>query len=123
MDKYFSKMEIIIHKILNRNEIFTFNFDILNTKKNDEIKLIVLKEKHKQMKIGEIWEEAIGNYDGFIKLKIGNDTGLDIISKSRKIIIDDVEIEIQIGYLFLKNIFGDNLEIILDFLKKTIDKY
>ena len=40
------------------------------------------------MKIGEIWEEAIGNYDGFIKLKIGNDTGLDIISKSRKIIIE-----------------------------------
>lgn len=29
-----------------------------------------MKEKHKQMKIGEIWEEAIGNYDGFIKLKI-----------------------------------------------------
>lgn len=55
MDKYFSNLETIIHKILNKNEIF---------------KLIVLKEKHKQMKIGEIWEEAIGNYDGFIKLKI-----------------------------------------------------
>jgi len=88
MDKYFSNMEKIIHKILNRNEIFTFNYDILNTQKNNEIKLIVLKEKHKQMKIGEIWEETIGNYDGFIKLKIGNDTGLDIISKSRKIIIE-----------------------------------
>ena len=179
MDNYFSKMDTIIHKILNRNEHYKFNYDILNTQKNDEIKLIVLKEKHKQMKIGEIWEETIGNYNDFIKLKIGNETGLDIISKSRKIIIelknrtntdnhssrkanmdklvkykkenpdytciyglindkteeltlkgshkkiiiDDVEIEIQTGYLFLRNIFGDNLELILEFLKITIDKY
>jgi hypothetical protein len=48
------------------------------------------------MKIGEIWEETIGNYDGFIKLKIGNDTGLDIISKSRKIIIELKIEQIQI---------------------------
>jgi hypothetical protein len=59
MDKYFSKMEIIIQKIFSRNENFTFNYDILNTQKNNEIKLIILKEKHKQMKIGEIWEGRI----------------------------------------------------------------
>ena len=179
MNEYFSKMELIICKIFNRNEHFNFSYDILNTQKNNEIKLLILKEKHKQMKIGEIWEETIGNYYGFNKLKIGNDTGLDIISKSRKIIIelknrtntdnhssrkaniqkllkikkenpdytciyglindkteeltlkgthkkiiiDDIEIEIQTGYVFLKNIFGENLELILEFLKKTIDKY
>ena len=135
--------------------------------------------QQKQMKIGLIWEEVIGNYDGFVKLKIGNKTGLDIISYSKKIIIelknrtntdnnssrksnlnklvkfkkenpdytciygmindnteeltvkgshnviiiDDVEIEIQTGYLFLRNIFQENLEIILSFLKNTIKKY
>ena len=44
------------------------------------------------MKIGE----TIGNYDGFIKLKIGNETGLDIISKSRKIIIEQIQIIIRL---------------------------
>lgn len=114
-----------------------------------------------------------------MKLKIGNKTGLDIISYSKKIIIelknrtntdnnssrksnlnklvkfkkenpdftciygmindnteeltvkgsrnviiiDDVEIEIQTGYLFLRNIFQENLENILSFLKNTIKKY
>jgi hypothetical protein len=38
MDKYFSKMEIIIQKIFSRNENFTFNYDILNTQKNNERK-------------------------------------------------------------------------------------
>ena len=32
MDKYFSKMEIIIQKIFSRNENFTFNYDILKLK-------------------------------------------------------------------------------------------
>jgi len=81
-------IDFIYKKILNRNEKYIYNYDILNTKQNDEIKLIVLKEKHKQMKIGEIWEEAIGNYQDFTKLKIGNETGLDIISISRKMAIE-----------------------------------
>lgn len=40
------------------------------------------------MKIGEIWQECIGNYYGFINLKIGHDTGLDILSEENKIIIE-----------------------------------
>jgi hypothetical protein len=40
------------------------------------------------MKIGEIWQEVLGNYNGFINLKIGHHTGLDIISHSKKIAIE-----------------------------------
>jgi len=40
------------------------------------------------MKIGEIWQELIGNYDKFINLKNGHKTGLDILSNERKIIIE-----------------------------------
>jgi len=40
------------------------------------------------MKYGEIWQAAIGNYPGFIDLGIGHKTGLDILSESRKLIIE-----------------------------------
>jgi len=39
------------------------------------------------MKIGEIWEHVIGNYPSFEKLK-NHSSGLDIISKNRKIIVE-----------------------------------
>jgi len=47
-----------------------------------------LKEKQRQMKIGEIWQEVLGNYNGCINLKIGHETGLDIISHTRKFAIE-----------------------------------
>ena len=127
------------------------------------------------MKIGEIWQEVIGNYDGFINLRNGHETGLDILSNSRKMIIelknrtntdnsssrktnlsklakfkrdnpdymciyaninfiktlgfnkkilhDGVEIEHYVGYEFLKFIFRENFEEIIEFIKNTINKY
>ena len=44
-----------------------------------------LKEKQRQMKIGEIWQEVIGNYKDFINLGIGHETGLDILSNIKNI--------------------------------------
>jgi hypothetical protein len=138
-----------------------------------------LKEKQRQMKVGIIWQEMIGNYDKFINLKTGHKTGLDVLSETRKIAIEiknrtnsdnssskkskldniskfkkehpeytciyanindktekktlrgcnkkinhnGVEIEHQIGYEFLKFIFGDKTEEIIEFIKNTIDKY
>ena len=87
MEEYFYKMELIIHNILTKKTKTVFNYDILDLD-DYNIKELVLKQKQKQMKIGLIWEEVIGNYDGFVKLKIGNKTGLDIISYSKKIIIE-----------------------------------
>jgi len=53
----------------------------------EEMKTI-LKFKQLQMKIGKIWQMAIGNYYGFEDLGIGHKTGLDVKNKSRKIIME-----------------------------------
>jgi hypothetical protein len=138
----------------------------------------VLKEKQRQMKIGEIWQEVLGNYDGSVNLKTGHETGLDILSHTKKFIIelknrtntdnasskksnldklakfkknnpeylciyaninddnekktlhgsikkiiyDGVEIEHYIGYEFLKFVFGNDTDLIISFVKYTINK-
>ena len=40
------------------------------------------------MKVGEIWQELIGNYDEFLNLRVGHDSGLDILSNTRKLAIE-----------------------------------
>ena len=131
------------------------------------------------MKVGEIWQEVLGNYNGCINLKIGHETGLDILSNTKKFAIElknrtntdnasskksnldklanfkknnleyvciyaninadtekktlhgsikkilhnGVEIEHQIGYEFLKFVLCDDTDLIIDFVKNTIDKY
>lgn len=85
LSEYFEKMETIIQNILVRPENDVLTYDILDTEKSKKNKLLSLKEKQRQMKIGEIWQEIIGNYDEFINLKIGHKTGLDILSNTRKI--------------------------------------
>lgn len=138
-----------------------------------------MKEKQRQMKVGEIWQEVLGNYNGCVNLKIGHETGLDILSHTKKFAIelknrtntdnasskksnldklakfkkhnpdyvciyaninanteqktlqgsiqkllhDGVEIDHQIGYEFLKFILGNDTDLIVDFVKNTIDKY
>jgi len=87
-DKYLELVNNIIKNIILRFEKTKITYDILDTEKTKINKLIALKEKQRQMKIGEIWQEVLGNYDGFINLKIGHKTGLDIISHSKKIVIE-----------------------------------
>ena len=86
--KYYEKIEIIIKDILLRPEKDVLTYDILDTEKSKISKLLSLKEKQRQMKVGEIWQEIIGNYDGFINLKNGHKTGLDILSNKRKLAIE-----------------------------------
>lgn len=88
LSEYFEKMEIIIQNILLRPENDDLTYDILDTEKSKKNKLLSLKEKQRQMKVGEIWQEIIGNYDEFINLKIGHETGLDILSNTRKLAIE-----------------------------------
>ena len=177
--KYFENLDLIICNILSRKEKNNLTYDILDTEEIINIKLITLKEKQRQMKIGEIWQEVLGNYDGYINLKIGHETGLDILSHSKKVVIElknrtntdnasskktnfdklskfkkenpeytciyaninddteektlkgnikilkhnDVEIQHHVGFLFLKFILGDDVDIIINFIKKTIIKY
>ena len=177
--EYLEKMEIIIKDILEKPSKEILTYDILDTDVNITNKLIVLKEKQRQMKIGDIWQEVLGNYNGFINIKKRHETGLDILSTTRKIIIelknrtntdnasakktnwdklanfkrnnpdyiciyaninDDteektlggyikkkihngVEIEHCVGYAFLKFMMGDDTNIVIDFVKNTINKY
>lgn len=179
LSEYFEKMETIIQNILLRPENDVLTFDILDTEKSKKNKLLALKEKQRQMKVGEIWQEIIGNYNEFINLKIGHETGLDILSNTRKLAIElknrtntdnasskksnfdklskfkkenpeyiciyanindntetktlqglrkkithnEVEIEHQVGYMFLTFIFEDKTEEIIEFVKNAIDKY
>ena len=177
--KYYELLDNSIHNILSREEKYVLTYDILDTEKLKTNKLIALKERQRQMKIGEIWQEVLGNYKGCINLKTGHETGLDILSHNRKIAIElknrtntdnasskksnldklakfklanpeyvciyaninadtekktikgsitkllhnNIEIEHQIGYKFIKFILGDDTDAIIDFVKITIDKY
>lgn len=179
LSKYRELIDSSIHNILLRPENDVLTYDILDTEKSKTNKLLVLKEKQRQMKKGEIWQEVLGNYDGYVNLKVGDETGLDILSHTKKVAIelknrtntdnasskksnldklakfkkqnpdyvciyaninadtekktlqgsikkilhDGVEIEHQIGYEFLKFILGNDTDLIVDFVKNTIDKY
>jgi hypothetical protein len=86
--EYFESLDHTIQNILLRHEKDVLTYDILDTPKSKRNKFIALKEKQRQMKIGEIWQEVLGNYDGFVNLKIGHETGLDILSHTKKVIIE-----------------------------------
>lgn len=88
MRRYFDKLDEKIIETLRRPCGVTITYDILDTPTTSRYKEIVLKEKQRQMKIGEIMQFAFGNYDLFEDLNIGHPTGLDVISKERKIIIE-----------------------------------
>lgn len=177
--KYCEHLDDSIRNILSRREKDVLTYDILDTEKSTINKLMILKEKQRQMKVGEIWQEVLGNYKDCVNLKIGHESGLDILSHTRKFAIElknrtntdnysskkanldklqrfklanpdyvciyaninaeteqktlkgsvskllhnGVEIEHQIGYLFIKFILGDDTDFIIDFVKHTIDKY
>ena len=177
--KYFELLENYIQNILSRPKKVVLSYDILDTEKSKTNKLLALKEKQRQMKVGYIWQEVLGSYNGFINLKTGHKTGLDIISHTKKIAIelknrtntdnaaskksnldklanfkknnpdyvcifaninadtekktlqgsikkilhDGVKIDHLIGYEFLKFILGHDTDIIIQFVKNTIDKY
>ena len=88
LEQYYSKMETIIRDSLLRPEKNDLTYDILDTEKSKKNKLLSLKVKQRQMKVGEIWQKTIGNYDEFIDLGIGHETGLDVISHTRKLAME-----------------------------------
>ena len=177
LNNYFELLENYIQNIYLQPEKNVLTYDILDTEKSKTNKLLALKEKQRQMKVGIIWQEVLGSYNGFINLKKGHETGLDILS-SKKIVIElknrtnndnasskksnlnklakfkkknpdyiaiygninadteektlqgtikkilhnGIELEHQIGYKFLKFILEDDTDVIIDFVKNTIEK-
>lgn len=88
LQTYFTVINDKIFRILSFVNKENITFDILDSEQNTKIQHIILMEKQKQMKIGYIWQEVLGNYDKFENLGVAHETGLDIISRSRKIIIE-----------------------------------
>jgi hypothetical protein len=88
LSKYLESLEKSITKILLRPTKEELTYDILDTEKLKKNKLLALKEKQRQMKVGDIWQEVLGNYNGFNNLKQGHKTGLDILSHTKKIAIE-----------------------------------
>jgi hypothetical protein len=85
----------INEKIQNLFEKSKYNEDILQDrlldcyiKKNEDVVKQSKKLKQLQMNIGKIWQIAIGNYDKFIDLGEGHDTGLDVKSDELMIIME-----------------------------------
>lgn len=88
---YEKLINVKINKILttmqsnkNSNDILLNNyFDNHQTEIQHSLQI-----KHLQMKIGNIWQIAIGNYKNFNDLGIGHKSGLDIINTKQKIIME-----------------------------------
>lgn len=83
---YFDKLEKEIKNICEKTRNNQLTYDILDTKKSMKYKTIALKERQRLMIVGKIWEIAIQNYPQFLKCDIKH--GLDIISHSKKVVIE-----------------------------------
>ena len=88
LDTYLSAIDKIIVDVLSKPAQDKLTYDILDTKKLKANKMIALKEKQRQMKVGTIMQVVLGNYEKFIDLGTGHESGLDILSKQRHIIIE-----------------------------------
>jgi hypothetical protein len=178
-EQYFTNLDKFIKKECERPRNDKLTYDILDTEKIIENKLKALRTKQYQMKVGEIWQEAVGSYKDCTNLRKGHKTGLDILSDKRKFIAElksrtntdnasskktnfdklakfkkehpeytciyaningvtlekfsqttvkkfqhnGVELEHHIGDQFLKYIFGDDTDTVVEFIKTTIAKY
>lgn len=77
-----------IYSILNKQQSNIITYDILDSNEIIQSKTIALKLKQYQMKIGNIWQYVLGNYKNYKDLKIGDESGLDIISYKYKIVVE-----------------------------------
>ena len=70
LTKYLESLEESIKIILLRPQKNVLTYDILDTEKDMADNLIALKQTQLKMKRGEIWQEVLGTYNGFINLKL-----------------------------------------------------
>ena len=89
LDSYLIKLEEYIKSKLLKPKSTDISYDILDTEKTKQKKLIALGERQRMMMIGDIWQYVFGNYGSFKDLgSKGHVTGLDILSLKRKIICE-----------------------------------
>jgi len=91
IQNYFIEVEKEVTDIISKTSTDTVTQDLLlNSDNVDHLNILKssLKLKQLQMKIGEIWQVVIGEYDGFENLRVGHETKLDVRSVSRKLIFE-----------------------------------
>lgn len=89
MEEYYRKVEKIVESNLSRIKYDDkYTYDILDIDIVEEFKKRTLRLKRIQMKLGKIWQEVIGCYDGWEDLGIGDISGLDLINRKERIIIE-----------------------------------
>lgn len=88
LEDYKKRMYEKICNIMNRPQKSVTTYDILDSAKIIKRKLLILKEKQRQMKMGEIWQMMIGEFNGFVNLGNKSKSGLDILSHTKKIAIE-----------------------------------
>ena len=88
LDSYLIKLEEHIKNQILKPKSTNISYDILDTEKTKKDKFIALRERQRQMMIGDIWQYVFGNYGSFKDLGVGHVTGLDILSLKRKIICE-----------------------------------
>jgi hypothetical protein len=84
----YDQLEDDIRRILNRPVKEEYTYDILDTPHTLQSKKNSLLAKQRQMKVGDIWQCALGHVPGCINLKQGHETGLDILSHEREFIVE-----------------------------------
>lgn len=88
---YFQHIRNVIKDVFEKSKNEDMLEDILLSdyiKKNQSSFNIVKNIKQLQMKIGYIWQCVIGDYPGFENLKQGHSTGLDVLCKERKFVME-----------------------------------
>jgi hypothetical protein len=88
LSEYLADIRSKIHAIMSRPSSETLTYDILDSENIKHSKLIALQVKQRQMRIGNIWQIIIGNYDQMFDLGVGHETGLDIMSTERKLVME-----------------------------------
>jgi len=90
-DLYFQHISDVIKNIFEKSKNEDMLDDILLSdyiNKNQSSFNIVKNIKQLQMKIGYIWQCVIGDFHGFENLKQGHYSGLDILCKERKFVME-----------------------------------
>lgn len=88
MEDYLKKITPLILKVLTRKTNETIMSDILLDLIIDKYKKQCKYVKQLQMKVGEIWQIIIGEFEGYENLKVGHVSKMDIFHKETNTYIE-----------------------------------
>lgn len=85
---YLNQIRKLIDHLFSKPVKTSFQQDLFFLEEERLLLQQSLALKQFQMKYGELWQNVLGNYDQFENLGNGHPTGLDVLSRERKLIIE-----------------------------------